>query len=168
MKVPWEGLRDQGHVPAAELLKCLSRLISIESSRLGGVFELGGHSVPRLVRAGFFDGAIEGVEIQEKRHIIRVLQDYHSALKVWGELWAASKQLDERMLMEVHHRLLRAPRLRVTDDGGLNVIPTRAWRATPAINSQYPLAIQHCHPNTIPDTILQVLREAEPDRKSVV
>lgn len=75
----WASLRKS--VPEKLLQERLSRLISIESTQLEHVFMLGGNSVARLVRAGFFVAAIEKVQesspIRSKRDIIRILMDYH-------------------------------------------------------------------------------------------
>lgn len=54
-----------------------ARLLNIESNTLEGVFALGGHSVERLVRAGFFTGAIDNLEpgfAQTKETVVSTME----------------------------------------------------------------------------------------------
>ncbi|KZV89803.1 hypothetical protein EXIGLDRAFT_721042 [Exidia glandulosa HHB12029] len=163
VKAHWDTLRD--NVPEVLLNKRLSRLISIESNQLEHVFELGGDSVSRLVRAGFFVAAIEKVQegspIRRKEEIVKVLKDYHLALGVWERNWAESRSLDERMIKEVHHRLLRATRIRQDEDYNVLMIPTRAWRQSVALNNQRIATIYH-RPTEIPASMSRFLSLVDP------
>lgn len=55
-----------------------ARLLCVETNELEGVFTLGGRSLSRLVKVGFYTGAIDHVHsegVQEPQKIISILQD---------------------------------------------------------------------------------------------
>jgi hypothetical protein len=60
-----------------------ARLLCIETNEIEGVFALGGESLPRLVKVGFYTGAINrvGAEgVQEPQKIVSILGDLHEVI----------------------------------------------------------------------------------------
>ena len=55
-----------------------ARLLCVETNELERVFALGGQSLPRLVKVGFYTGAIDRVKaegVQEPQKIVSILED---------------------------------------------------------------------------------------------
>lgn len=64
-----------------------ARLLSIDSCELESVFLLGGESLPRLVRVGFFSGAIDCVQsgpIHEPQKIVTILKDMNRVIPTYS------------------------------------------------------------------------------------
>ena len=82
--VKHEWSRINAEWPPGKATEMFSRLLCVESNELENVFELGGSSMRRLVRCGFFAAAIERLAsdsaIQNRQQILQNLNDTHSAL----------------------------------------------------------------------------------------
>ena len=72
----WEALKE--YLSPELSIKRYARLLAIQSSELEEVFSLGGESLPRIVRVGFFSGAIDRVRYGPPggvRSIVEILKD---------------------------------------------------------------------------------------------
>jgi len=78
----WIGLNSA--MPSTDITEAYSMLASVETNLLEGVFQLGGESLTRLVRAGFFLGALQAEKSDPngQTHITSVLGDVQRALYV--------------------------------------------------------------------------------------
>jgi hypothetical protein len=80
IKSTWENLlsEDDAEIIASRY----ARLLCIETNEIEKVFALGGESLPRLVRVGFYTGAIDRVRkegVQEPQTIVSILKDLQEA-----------------------------------------------------------------------------------------
>jgi hypothetical protein len=76
IKSAWETLLSEYN---ADIISSrYARLLCIETNELEKVFALGGESLPRLVKVGFYTGAIDLVKaegVQEPQKIVAILGD---------------------------------------------------------------------------------------------
>lgn len=76
VKSAWENLLSKDN--AGIIYSRYARLLCIETNEIEKVFALGGESLPRLVKVGFYTGAIDRVKaegIQEPQKIVAILGD---------------------------------------------------------------------------------------------
>lgn len=129
----WNGLNSA--MSSTDITEAYYRLASIETNLLEGVFQLGGDSLIRLVRAGFYLGSLQhAAERSDPRHIISVLRDVQKALYVVRD-WAGDKtaQFTINLPLQVHRISMAADRIRVQTDPSTNLItrallPVGEWR----------------------------------------
>ncbi|KAF8454016.1 fido domain-containing protein [Terfezia claveryi] len=132
----WIGLNSA--MSSTDITEAYSRLASIETNLLEGVFQLGRELLTRLVRTGFFLGALQHVaeksDPNEPTHIISVLRDAQKALYVVRN-WAMDKtaQFTIDLVLQVHRISMAADRIRVQTDPSTNLatralLPVGEWR----------------------------------------
>ena|SRR5882762_1949641 len=76
VKSAWENLLSEDNTGI--ISSRYARLLCIETNELEKVFALGGESLPRLVKVGFYTGAIDHIKaegIQEPQKIVAILED---------------------------------------------------------------------------------------------
>ena len=76
VKSAWDKLLSEGN--AGIISGRYARLLCIETNEIEKVFALGGESLPRLVKVGFYTGAIDYIKaegIQEPQKITSILGD---------------------------------------------------------------------------------------------
>jgi hypothetical protein len=76
IKSTWESLLSDDN--SGIISSRYARLVCIETNELEKVFALGGESLPRLVKLGFYTGAIDHVNaegVQEPQKIVAILGD---------------------------------------------------------------------------------------------
>jgi len=76
VKSAWENLLSEDNTGV--ISSRYARLSCIETNELEKVFALGGESLPRLVKVGFYTGAIDRIKaegIQEPQKIVAILED---------------------------------------------------------------------------------------------
>jgi hypothetical protein len=76
IKSTWENLLSEDNMGI--MSSRYARLLCIETNELEQVFALGGESLPRLVKVGFYTGAIDRVKaegVQEPQKIVAILGD---------------------------------------------------------------------------------------------
>jgi hypothetical protein len=76
IKSAWENLLSEHEADMISVR--YARLLCIETNEIEGVFALGGKSLPRLVKVGFYTGAIDRIRaegVQEPQKIVSILGD---------------------------------------------------------------------------------------------
>ena len=76
IKSAWERLLSEDSTGV--MSSRYARLLCIETNEIEKVFALGGESLPRLVKVGFYTGAIDRVKaegVQEPQKIVSILGD---------------------------------------------------------------------------------------------
>ena len=76
VKTAWEDLLSED--TSGTISSRYARLLCIETNEIEKVFTLAGESLPRLVKVGFYTGAIDRVKaegIQEPQKIVDILGD---------------------------------------------------------------------------------------------
>jgi hypothetical protein len=76
VKSAWENILSEDNT--GTISDSYARLICIETNEFEKVFALGGESLPRLVKLGFYTGAIDRVMaggVQERQKIVSILGD---------------------------------------------------------------------------------------------
>ena len=76
IKSAWERLLSEDSTGV--MSSRYARLLCIETNEIENVFALGGESLPRLVKVGFYTGAIDRVKaegVQEPQKIVSILGD---------------------------------------------------------------------------------------------
>jgi hypothetical protein len=148
VRAAWQQLAEQ---VSYETLKArYARLLAIDTSVLEQVFQVGGSSVPRLVRLGFFVGAIERVErnsvIQDRENIIAVLRNFqgvssttqdnqikliarmsHQALSACASSWRQHGVIGSNMMFLIHDFIVNGNRVKGYRSP-FEMIPIREWR----------------------------------------
>ena len=121
-----------------EITAAYARLLCIETNEIEGVFCLGGQSLIRLVRGGFFIGAIQHVDpnsnIKNKEIIIQILNDVQAALCEITK-WANNKntKFTANFIMSIHARVISSDRIRKHFDNITKIsyrvlVPINEWR----------------------------------------
>jgi len=97
-----------------------ARLLCIETNELEKIFALGGKSLPRLVKVGFYTGAIDCVRaegVQEPQKIVAILGDLQKCLDFLTNTVKNASQLSEDTVYQIHKITLKSNRIKSSYDG---------------------------------------------------
>ncbi|CAA7263279.1 unnamed protein product [Cyclocybe aegerita] len=91
-----------------------ARLAAVQSSELEDVFTLGGESLNRIVRAGFFGHAVDrvlkgppgGIE-----HIVQILRDFKRCLNYFSASVLPADAISQDDLRSMHRELMKSSRI---------------------------------------------------------
>ncbi|RDX53532.1 Fic-domain-containing protein [Lentinus brumalis] len=110
--IEWEALQE--YLTPEVSVKRYARLLAIESSELEDVFSLGGDSLPRIIRVGFFSSAIDRV-----RHgppggaqtIIEILKDLNRGLHHLSGKVLPANAITEEDILTVHREVMKSSQI---------------------------------------------------------
>jgi len=155
VKSAWENLLSENNMDI--ISSRYARLSCIEMNEIEKVFALGGESLPRLVKVGFFTGAIDriGAEgIQEPQKIVAILEDMQECLDCVNQIVKNPSELSEDTIYQIHKIALKSNRIGSFNNGEtkmLYVMPPGVYRKRLVYTSLTPgNIVQFTHQSQVP------------------
>ncbi|KAM6501952.1 Fido domain containing protein [Amanita muscaria] len=156
IKSAWENLLSgdmAGIIPSR-----YARLLCIESNEIEKVFALGGQSLPRLVKLGFYYGAIDRVKaggVQEPRNIIAILKDLQTSLDFLTGIARNPSELSEDIICQIHKIAMKSCRIGSFQDENTLFYLThpgvyRKRLITTSLTASENMIVQYTHQSKVP------------------
>ncbi|OSC98896.1 hypothetical protein PYCCODRAFT_908727 [Trametes coccinea BRFM310] len=108
----WEALQE--HLTPDVSIKRYVRFVAVETNELEDVFSLGGDSLPRIIRVGFFSAAIDRVRWGPPggaQSIVEIMKDLNRGLSYLSGTILLTNAITQENVLTIHREVMKSSQI---------------------------------------------------------